>query len=279
MKAENVHAVLAACLDRPALLEAWRADPAAMRRMARANGVAPESFDLERIRAFGGSINLVRHSQLRAEIPNTFRLLSSLGLDIPLFADYAPRFVERRLSEGFDNRARLDALVAFLDEALDRDVPDQQLVWDLLSHETTLAVLRRSRPADRECSGSCSAVLDLSTVPVTEGRIRILETSCDPMALIAELERGVPNLAALVRRDHLFAYRARRGTLDLEVVETDPFTAYVLSLVDGTRSVAAIGQALSQLTGETLDSAELLEGMHGAREAGWLSFHSAVKPD
>ena len=85
MNASQVHAIIAAGLENPALLERWRRQPDLLRN----RGVDPQALDLDALWKFAGLSIKIRHNGLRGELPSTFRLLNIAGLEIEVFASYA----------------------------------------------------------------------------------------------------------------------------------------------------------------------------------------------
>ena len=85
MNARRVHAVLAAGVENPTLITAWRVEPARLTRL----GVNPAAFDLDALWKFAGLTIKVRHNGVRQQLPCTFRLMAVAGIEIGLFADYA----------------------------------------------------------------------------------------------------------------------------------------------------------------------------------------------
>ena len=136
MTARQVHAVLAAGVDDPALLAGWEQDPERLR----AHGI--ETIDLDAIRKFAGLTAKVRHNLLRDDLPLTFRLLNVAGLEIEVFAAYAA--VRRKFAATTAERIR--DLVAFLDGWVDRERREHVLLWDLIRHEAAIGAVRASGP-------------------------------------------------------------------------------------------------------------------------------------
>ena len=64
MKANKVHAVIAAGLQSPALITRWREDPNQLRKC----DIEPESFDLDALQKFAGLTTKVRHNGLRFDV-------------------------------------------------------------------------------------------------------------------------------------------------------------------------------------------------------------------
>jgi hypothetical protein len=78
--ARQVHAMLAAAVDDPIVLER-------LRRRARSRG--DTAVDFERVRLFAGLAAKVRQNDIRLRLPLTFALLDRLKVSIEIFADYA----------------------------------------------------------------------------------------------------------------------------------------------------------------------------------------------
>ncbi len=92
--ARHVHAVLAAAVDNPLLLERLRRQTANRRK----DGAA--AFDLERIRLFAGLAVKVRQNDVRLSLPLTFKLLDKLKISVVLFAAYGKQAAALRQAKG-----------------------------------------------------------------------------------------------------------------------------------------------------------------------------------
>ena len=75
MNARQVHAVLAAGVENPALISAWRTEPTRLLRL----GVEPGTLDLDALWKFAGLTIKVRHNGVRQQLPGTFRLMAVAG--------------------------------------------------------------------------------------------------------------------------------------------------------------------------------------------------------
>src|SRR5262249_41294423 len=112
VNARRVHAVIAAGVQNPALIDAWRRDPSLLREL----GLDPAEVDLDGLWKFAGLALKVRHNGIREDLPLTFRLLHVAELAVEAFASYAAERGEGRLG---DTEGRARDFVDFLEGWLD----------------------------------------------------------------------------------------------------------------------------------------------------------------
>lgn len=235
-QARAVHAVLAAGVENPALIAAWRADPAQLRRL----GVEPADIDLDALWKFAGLTIKVRHNGLRDDYPLTFRVMSAIGLEIELFAAYAG---QRGARLAPTTEQRVVELMAFLERWLDRARPDHLLLWDAIRHERALVELRRAAGE----GGASGGVATARSVPRVRGALILHEMSCDPRAIAGALTSRVLTPDAIPRAPTCMAYWRADS---LAILALDELGYYLLSRIDGKTSAAALHRALG-LTGKT----------------------------
>lgn len=233
MTARRVHAVLAAGVRSPHLIDRWRADPEALQ----AYGIEPASIDLPALWKFSGFTTKVRHNGVRNLLPMSFRLMSAAGLEIDFFASYASFNAAHghTYSGPLDERCR--KLVDFMQHWLDSSVHDHVLLWDLARHELALATLAEI-PAP-EPAGPASA-----GVPRVAGRLVLHEMQSDPDATVAALASKKPVLEHLGLSTRYCGYWRPERSADVHVVELDAFGYYALSNADGVRSTAELSELL-----------------------------------
>jgi hypothetical protein len=67
---------------------------------------------------------------------------------------------------------------------------------------------------------------------------------CDPLVLAGALRQAVPALADIPLQTRYYCYWRGNQQSEVAVLELDEFGYYLLSLVDGCRTVADLSQAL-----------------------------------
>jgi hypothetical protein len=244
VNARQVHAVLAAGVQSPDLIERWQLDPRALE----VHGIAQGALDLGTLWKFAGLSTKVRHNQLRARFPLTFRLLHVAGMEIEVFASYGSyrSTTGQRFASSTEQRA-VD-LIAFLKDWLDLRQRSHSMLWDLVRHEEALMSLG-ARPAAEgqrpSASPSPSETPDLASLPVLDGEIILHEMRCDPRDIAPLLVERVPPLDRLpLEPRHWCYWRSTRST-DIRMLELDEFGYYALALSDGVRSVAELSANLT----------------------------------
>lgn len=250
MKAERVHAVIAAGLENPRLLARWQQDPDSLRGC----GVEPREFDLEALRKFAGLTAKVRHNGLRADLPLTFRLMNVAGLEIEVFAAYASSRASQGGRYADTTAARAQDLLNFLEHWLDFERHEHALLWDLLRHELALAQLGRlNAPADRldeparDSTAAAPAVRRARrapSVPRVCGHVVLHEMRCDPRRVGAMLWEKSPRLCEVELGTFHFCYWRAGGADEIHILQLDELGFYLLTLADGVRTTAEIGRML-----------------------------------
>jgi len=237
VNARRVHAVLAAGVQNPALIAAWRRDP----ELLRAHDVDPAEVDLDALWKFAGLAVKVRHNGIREDLPLTFRLLHVTELAIDVFASYAARCATegRRLSSGAEARAR--DFVEFLEQWLDLERPLHALLWDMVRHERALAQLARAAPAHLP-RPSPRARAAGSAVPRLRDTLIVHAMRSDPRAVATLLRERAPCLDREPLEPCCVCYW--RDGAEVVIVRLDASVHYLLSLVDGERTAAEIHRAL-----------------------------------
>lgn len=244
MNARRVHAVLAAGVQSPDLIERWQLDP----RELQVHGIDEGTLDLSALWKFAGLTTKVRHNQLRPRFPLTFRLLHVTGMEIEVFASYASlqSSMGQRFASTTDQRAA--DLIAFLKDWLDPRRRSHSLLWDLVRHEEALASLGAILPATRDEGADASLPVpgtpDPASVPVLNGEIVLHEMRCDPREVAPVLFERVPRLDRLPLETRHWCYWRASGP-HIRVLELDEFGYYALAFSDGMRSVAELGADLA----------------------------------
>jgi len=260
MIASQVHAIIAAGLENPALLARWRREPDLLRKC----GVDPNSVDLDALWKFAGLSVKVRHNGLRGDLPSTFRLLNIAGLEIEVFASYATFQSGHGRKYAATAEGRSEDLLLFLEQWLDFERHEQALLWDVIRHELTLARLRKSCP-----SVAASTVSDApgqrpraKSIPRVCGEIVLHEMRSDPRVVERLLQRKRPNLKEVSRGTFHFGYW--RTAAELFILQLDELGFLLLSMIDGKRSVADIGSLIyggRKVRAELVNALSELEAM------------------
>ncbi len=232
MSARRVHAVLAAGVQSPNLIDTWRTDPRALD----AHGIEPSSFDLAALWKFSGFTTKVRHNGVRNLLPMSFRLMAVAGLEIDFFASYASFCAANGTTYTGTIDERCDKLVAYAERWLDPNRNEHALLWDLIRHERALAPLAEP-DAPRE---PASAMPARAGVPCVSGRLALYEMRSDPSATAAALAQRNPTLDDVRSEPCYYGYWRQEGAVDMHIIELDAFGYYSLSNVDGVRSAGEL---------------------------------------
>jgi len=242
MNASQVHAVVAAGLENPTLIERWQQEPELLRNC----GVDPAIVDLDALWKFAGLTTKVRHNGLRGDLPLTFRLLNVAGLEIEVFASYASSRAAEGRSYASTSEARSQDLLMFLEQWLDVDNHAHALLWDLMRHELTLSRLRKVCQSAEGVTADQSLVqphLRGNTVPRVSGELALHEMRSDPRFIEKLLRRKRPNLREASIGKHYFGYW--RKSNELFVLQLDELAFYLLSMIDGKRSTADLSYLIN----------------------------------
>jgi hypothetical protein len=276
VNARRVHAILAAGVENPTLITGWRAEPARLTRL----GVDAESFDLNALWKFAGLTIKVRHNGVRQQMPGTFRLMALAGIEIGLFADYAAFRKASGQRYAAATTERTHDLVEFIATWVDPSVPIHALLDDIARHEYALVRLNAPlAPASgNDVAGDVAraAPPQASTVPRLCGRIALHEMHCNPLVLAEALRHAVPPLADVTLQPGYYCYWRSDQHSDISVVEMDEFGYYALSLVDGSRSVADLSQAL---LGRRRPTRDFMRSLAQLEDVGLLTFGRKRRSD
>jgi hypothetical protein len=230
VNARRVHAVIAAGVQNPALIEAWRRDPELLRDL----GLDPAQVDLDGLWKFAGLALKVRHNGIREDLPLTFRLLHVIELAVDVFASYAARRGDGRLG---DTEARARDFVDFLEQWLDLALAPHVLLWDMVRHERAVAQLVRAAP-----SLGVVPARPRRGVPTDAPRLRdglvFHAMSSDPRAVAMLLREKAPRLDEVALEPCCICYW--RDGDEAAIARLDAWMHDLLSLVDGERTAAEI---------------------------------------
>lgn len=269
MTARQVHAVIAAGLEDPRLLARWQREPDQLRGY----GINPDELDLGALLKFAGLSAKVRHNALRAELPLTFRLMNVAGLEIDVFASYA----SFRAPEPFADttRARAQDLFVFLEQWLDLERREHAMLWDVLRYELALARLSAAKVPGSSSAPSSGRILRGASVPPRVcGEIVLHEMGCDPRAVGVMLQEKSPRLEQVSLGTFYFCYWRSSAAAEIHILQLDELGYYLLSLVDGQRSVSD----LSRMIGAGKKPARaLLDALAELAAVGIIAFHEARK--
>jgi hypothetical protein len=242
MIASQVHAIIAAGLENPTLLSRWRSEPELLRKC----GVDPDTVDLDALWKFAGLSAKVKHNGLRGHLPSTFRLLNVAGLEIEVFASYATFQAGQGKRYAPSPEGRGDDLLLFLEQWLDFEKHEHALLWDVIRHETTLARLRKkSAKADDLTVSDAPAQCHPRTnsIPKVCGEIVLHEMRSDPKVVEKLLRRKRPNLKQVSKGTFHFCYW--RTAEELFILQLDELGLFLLSMIDGNRSIADIAFSIN----------------------------------
>lgn len=272
MFASQTHAVIAAGLENPALLARWRQKPNLLREC----GVDPEAVDLDALWKFAGLTTKVRHNGLRGDLPLTFRLLNVAGLEIEVFASYASFQANEGRRYAPTTEARSRELSMFLEHWLDFDRREHALLWDLMRHEMTLARLRKSCHKSEEATVGDAPVprrQRSNSIPQLCGEVVLHEMRSDPRVAEVILRQKRPRLDRVPLVTFYSCYW-RRNAAELFTLELDELGFYLLSLIDGEKSLADLG---CMITGSRRPSRELLNAFAELATTGLVVFAQREK--
>jgi hypothetical protein len=267
MIAGRIHAIMAAGLANPDLLARWQQQP----ELLRTCGVDPATFDLEAIRKFAGLSAKVRHNGLRFSLPNTFRFLSLTGLEIEVFAAYAAHHSREGTSYAATNEERIIDLADFLQGWLDPNRLEHSMLWDLIRHETALAQLRKviTSPDQFYCENNPTA----RSVPHIAGHIILHEMNSDPRQ-VGKLLRGKSFDPEKARRERVrLGYWKPGRTAEIYILELDELGFFLLSLVDGRKSVTDFSR---RLNGKSRPARNLVNAFRDLARLGVICFDDTV---
>ncbi|MGH2720381.1 MAG: RiPP maturation protein ApyI [Actinomycetota bacterium] len=243
MNARRVHAVLAAGVQSPDLIERWQRDP----QQLRAHGIDQDTLDLSALWKFAGLTTKVRHNGLRQRFPLTFRLLHVAGMEIEVFASYASFRSSRGHRYAPTTEQRAADLIHFLQDWLDLGRRDHSLLWDVIRHEQALSWLAGVLPSTAVEGAGASPLArapSSSSVPVVNGRIVLHEMQCDPREVAPMLFDREPRLHRLELSTRHRCYWRAGSPPEIRVLELDEFGYYALGFSDGVRSVAELSDEL-----------------------------------
>lgn len=228
MNGRQVHALVAAGLRNPGLLDGWVrgcAVPPA--------GADPSGLDLAALRKFSGLVALVRHNGLREDLPRSFRLLAAAGLEIDLFADYAVHVDSSGRSFAPGTAARASELAAYAAGWIDRADAGQRHFVDVLRHETAVARIG-SETVFPVRPGSAGAAASAGGVSAIRG-----------IAVFLRFERDPRDDAGRPGGPVLLGYWREDAAAPLRILDLDIFSYELCRRVDGIATLAELSRVLT----------------------------------
>lgn len=260
--ARQVHSVLAAGMADPELLENWCSDPSTA---ATISAHAAE-IDFEQVRRFSGLVTKVRYSDLRSNLPTTFRLLDRAGLSIEVFASYSSRAAALR-KQGLNSKSdKLAALLEFLDEWLVLEEPVHALVWDVVRHEAAIFQIQRNAAGERP--RAVLAEVTRHSTPARSADAELHRMTCNPVKAV-RMVRAHATLGSIPRKSAAYAYCAAPGEGQIRIIEIDELSAFLMEVADGTRTVAELAATLRE-GGVDLALSDLISAIRELAKAGLL---------
>ena len=263
MKANKVHAVIAAGLHSPELITSWRQDPNQLRQC----GIEPESFDFDALEKFAGLTAKVRHNGLRIDLPLTFRLLNVAGLEIELFSAYATFHAASGIGYANTTAGRAQDLQRFMEHWLDFDRTEHVLLWDTLRHELALTNLANLKPTLVRPKPSSA-----TNVPRVRGSITLVAMRSDPRVDGAVLQEKAPRLNEVELGTFNFCYWRDEAAAAISVLQLDELGFCLLSLIDGATTTATLSR---MITGEKKTSPGIVNALIELAELGIIEFSVA----
>lgn len=240
MSGRQVHAVLAAAMADPSLLNSWRHGRDAL------SDFRIEELELEKMWRFCGLVTKVRHNDLRLELPLTFRLLDDFQLSIEAFAEYSIRAAALRRSGQNSKLAKCLTFTDFLEGWLDASSPPHLFIRDMVRHESAIMQLQTISSdslVTQEQMNSQSVTLCSTPIHVMGFVFR--ELGCNPLAVGRTIYSGGDSLS-VARSQQFWGYCKQATNASIDIVELDELTFKLLCVIDGSLTLPEIAAALSQ---------------------------------
>jgi hypothetical protein len=286
MSLARVHAVLAAGVEHPRLLEHWRETPNDLRAL----GIAPETLDLDALGKFAGLSVKVRHNPLRALLPLSFRLMSVAALEIEVFSAYAAQRSQRGLGYAPTMPERARDLLDFIGEWHDPNVRIQSLLWDAMRYEYALAQLgpwfttavagapaedaandrvtehsvskhRASRLRASKHRASKHRASKHRDAPSLRGESVLLELQSNPNDMARVLHASAPDLTQIDQDSVCLCVWRAPDSSEVAVLALDEFGLALLAEIDGARTAQALARRLGGGRGATAAVREALRSL------------------
>lgn len=266
MKANKVHAVIAAGLHSPALITLWREDPTQLRKC----GIEPEAFDFDALQKFAGLTTKVRHNGLRLDLPLTFRLLNVAGLEIELFSAYATFRAASGSGYADTTAGRAQDLLHFMEHWLDFDRREHVLLWDMMRHELALTNLASVKPTSfAPKPSSATKIPRPADVPRVRGTITLIEMRSDPRVVGTVLQEKAPRLNEVELGTFNFCYWRGEDAATIDILQLNELGFCLLTLIDGATATATLSRTI---TGENKTSRGIVRALGELAELGIIDF-------
>ena len=192
---------------------------------------------------FRGFITRIKHTQLRQIAPLTLRLLALHRLDIALFAHMAPGYLRARAAAPLPTAALFARFEHELREGLpSAPAPARHQVAAMLRHEAQIWRTGRS-----------ASLAGLAPYPRLRPGTVVERFDLDVLTLAKSLCADRFTVPATVEDDRFVLYRSDGDTVVVE--EIDPFSAWLLSRLDGTAAPASLAAELAEALGADAASA------------------------
>jgi hypothetical protein len=265
--ARQVHSILATAVSKPDLLDVWRTDPASLGH----HGIDVADFDLANIRRFSGLVTKVRHNDLRASLPATFRILDSAGISIEAFAAFAPGAAELRSTGRNSKAAKIAALGEFLDSWLDGTQRLHRIIRDVIRHERTIFELREiaaTGPPAR--SDAQNRAVSAESVAIRCEGVTQYEMSCNPVWAARTIQAG-GDVTAAVLEETIYGYCPAGEGEGATVIELDALASFLLDGANGRCRVLDLAEQL-RMSGVQVETADVIEAVQALVNIGLLKF-------
>jgi len=240
---QAVETIIARCLIEPGFLGK---PGAANESLAQ---VDFEPAELGKIRRFAGFICKVKHNHLWGLFPATRRLICHYGIELDIFTKYRLEHDPPAFNTGIEAvDDRLISFINFLDahfSSYGNSYPYPMLL-EVLRHERFIWETRLvpTSPASQSISSDdlqASRWIDFQRLVVgLDPSLRLFGFHYDVQAITAQLEEANLEDEILPGPDRALAYYFDRHSHSVRVVEVDPITTQLLSLINGKRSVRRV---------------------------------------
>jgi hypothetical protein len=233
MNLARLHAVLAAAVERPSLIEQWISRPMMLDKL----GVDPAGLNLQKLRQFAGLAVKVRHNALREFMPISFRLMSVGAIEVEIFADYAMFRSKKELSYAATTSMRASDFIDFLEDWINQDERSHVLLWDAIRFEYALA--RLGPWFERGLESNDNSVKDF---PRIHGAAILYNFQSDPYVLANVLYEAEPDLSRIPTEEKYLCFWRGSESGGVSILGLDAFGFHLLSFLDGQHSIATIAR-------------------------------------
>jgi hypothetical protein len=245
MEARRVHTIMASGLSNPSRLHSWTTHPDTLRAMhvGLETNSAASAFAIG-LWKFAGLGEKIRHTNCRSDIPSTFRLLASTGLEIDVFSSLTQQAGVLRKQGRKGSLEKIANLIDFLRDWHDPENRNHVLLWDLIRHESAIAELTQAIPTS--LVEPTLAQLSADSVPRLRGTLRLHRMRFDPRSIIAEMRKQAPDPGSIDPSPVCLGYWLNPQG-QLLVIDLDDFTLDLLIYTNGVRSVQVIAMEFAKI--------------------------------